>query len=951
MITKRHLVTLIINGKEAELYSQEDINLRINNVIYNPSKITTSTAEYSFSFELPKCSVNNQIFDNANDHAKVGKFGKNYSCEVYADGELIFNGTLRLKSIEADVYKCNLVSIKQNKIEDIFGDHKMNELKWYIPFVGIDSINITNQSDTSDYFFPFVSYGCFQKEPEAKYGDVNIYTGKFDLDKTLMIYQETFPPSPKITTLVKKLFEQYGYVADGDIFSDEIADKIYLSEYLKDDQDPSYNIGGSSGKCTVNFSARNMEILGTSGYTLLHGDENTLTYGYAPNASNRGTKNFNTVHVYDVWNMANFNSSRFHAGDVSTDNPWLFRNNCIVIPATGLYKVTLGATVSIFGHSFKAGVYSGYNDDIVEITVNPTNIWGEATPVELQIVRNENEVELIHGYNGTDKTVYPHEAGPESIYPSRGDGGRPGGGRPGGGRPGGGRPGGEIPGGGRPGSGRRDAARDNRRPTANSDAEWYIPQQYQMMHYDPYVSPNFVCGFSSIGRCFSFMKNYNSWATADGLVTTQFQSIGYDKVTFNSSGPGDTTSTERSDYHQQNSIGAPANNLAYNSTSKYTGQVSGIFYFNKNDIIMCKAVLRKYMESPNASDNRRTRLRDYGFEITNGRFHIEALSPNEDYVSNVSTGAWGLKTQFDTDLNIGEFLNAEEKISDFVNNFVRMFNLSVTQEGNTIFLNKQSQNLMDKKVPVDLDDRVDIRRCTAEPIDYPKSMQVKFNIDDEEAGFYNSVPSDHINDDDWKDWADIGSEKVMLDEYNESADDEEVSLSMSYCWYMPFKLRVYSTTPGKEDVETWSGNVNLPVISKDEYMIENYKMEESMENDGKGQRQRMWFRTIADKKKYLVDNVYGKQIYLAIPKGTDDNGFELSYKNKPDTLLTRYFNILAMPNSNLISVEAYLTPSEYMRIKNGAPIKVGDDIYITCEIKGYDPTGNNTTEIIAMKKM
>ena len=948
MITKRHLVTLIINGKEAELYSQEDINLRINNVIYNPSKITTSTAEYSFSFELPKCSVNNQIFDNANDHAKVGKFGKNYSCEVYADGELIFSGTLRLKSIEADVYKCNLVSIKQNKIEDIFGDHKMNELKWYIPFVGIDSINITNQSDTSDYFFPFVSYGCFQKEPEAKYGDVNVYTGKFDLDKTLMIYQETFPPSPKITTLIKKLFEQYGYVADGDIFSDEIADKIYLSEYLKDDQDPSYNIGGSSGKCTVNFSAKNMEILGTSGYTLLHGDENTLTYGYAPNASNRETKNFNTVHVYDVWNMANFNSSRFHAGEVSTDNPWLFRNNCIVIPATGLYKVTLGATVSIFGHSFKAGVYSGYNDDIVEITVNPTNIWGEATPVELQIVRNENEVELIHGYNGTDKTVYPHEAGPESIYPSSGGGRNPGR-NPGGG--GGINPGGGRPGGGRPGGGRRDAGRGDRRPTANSDAEWYIPQQYQMMHYDPYVSPNFVCGLSSIGRCFSFMKNYNSWATADGLVTTQFQSIGYDKVRFDSSGPGDTTSTERSDYHQQNSIGAPANNLAYNSTSKYTGQVSGIFYFNKNDIIMCKAVLRKYMESPNASDNRRTRLRDYGFEITNGRFHIEALSPNEDYVSNVSTGAWGLKTQFDTDLNIGEFLNAEEKISDFVNNFVRMFNLSVTQEGNTIFLNKQSQNLMDKKVPVDLDDRVDIRRCTAEPIEYPKSMQVKFNIDDEEAGFYNSVPNDHINDDDWKDWADIGSEKVMLDEYNESADDEEVSLSMSYCWYMPFKLRVYSTTPGKEDVETWSGNVNLPVISKDEYMIENYKMEESMENDGKGQRQRMWFRTIADKKKYLVDNVYGKQIYLAIPKGTDDNGFELSYKNKPDTLLTRYFNILAMPNSNLISVEAYLTPSEYMRIKNGAPIKVGGDIYITCEIKGYDPTGNNTTEIIAMKKM
>ena len=537
-----------------------------------------------------------------------------------------------------------------------------------------------------------------------------------------------------------------------------------------------------------------------------------------------------------------------------------------------------------------------------------------STPVELQIVRNENEVELIHGYDGTNKSVYPHEAGPEYF--------------------------------------RSGIFRPGPSGSTGETADWYIPKQYQMMQYDPYVSPNFICGFSSIGNCVSFMKNYNSWATADGLVTTQFQCMGYDKITGNPNGGGSLTQT-RSDYHEQNSIGAPVNNFARNSNTQYTARVSGIIYLERNDIIMAKAVIRQYQDSPNydSSSGRGDPENWYSFNITNGVFTLEALSPNETYATNVSTGAWGLPTQFDKDLNIGNFLNAEEKISDFINNFVKAFNLSVTQEGNTIFLNKQNMNLSEKKVPVDLDNRVDTRDSTSEPIDYPKSMQVNYNIDDEEAGFYYSVPEDHINDNDWKDWADRGSDKVMLNEYDDTADDESVSLNNSYCWYHDFNLRVYSNNPGYEDVETWAGTISLPIISKDEWMIDNYKMEESMQNDGKSLRQRWWFRNPADTSKWLIDNVYNRQIYLAIPTNTNSNGFELSYKNKENTLLTRYFNILAMPESNLISVEAYITPEEYMRLKNGAPIKVDNDIYITCEIKGYDPSGNNTTEIIAMKKV
>ena len=85
MLTDRHTVDLIINGKHADIYSQDKLNLRMNNVIFDPTAIQTKTGEYSFSFELPATPNNNRIFNYANNSSKLGKFSTKYDCEVIAD--------------------------------------------------------------------------------------------------------------------------------------------------------------------------------------------------------------------------------------------------------------------------------------------------------------------------------------------------------------------------------------------------------------------------------------------------------------------------------------------------------------------------------------------------------------------------------------------------------------------------------------------------------------------------------------------------------------------------------------------------------------------------------------------------------------------------------------------------------------------------------------------------
>ena len=173
MIQKRHYISIVVNGNEIELEKQESLNLRINNVIFNPTEINSKQGEYSFSFDLPITNKNSKIFSYSNNLSKVNKFNKKYECIVYADGTEIFNGKLIVKSISNESFKCNIYTAKLNTIEDIFGDSVLTNIKWEVPFENYETINGVNADLSTKYFFPLVSYGVFQKVPSSSSYDIN----------------------------------------------------------------------------------------------------------------------------------------------------------------------------------------------------------------------------------------------------------------------------------------------------------------------------------------------------------------------------------------------------------------------------------------------------------------------------------------------------------------------------------------------------------------------------------------------------------------------------------------------------------------------------------------------------------------------------------------------------------------------------------------------------------
>lgn len=953
MIQKNHKVNLVVNNQIVELENEKSLNLRMNNILYDPTKISSTQSEYSFSFDIPITPKNTRIFDFANILSKVNKFTKLYEAVVYGDGNEIFRGQLKITSIDDSKFKCNLVSVKVNKIEDIFGDSTMNQISWYVPYEGIDTIDSVNKDMATNYYFPLVCYGVFQKKPKATYSnEYNAYTSKYLFDKYNLWYPETFTPSVRLTELIKKMFEQKGYNVTGDIFEDDIAKDIYLSTHLADKQIPIYNLGNpTQGAIEVNFKMwtgkRHTDSSGSSSVSVSNLSYNlAYPYDYAGYVDGSKTYNFTQVKITEAFNTAyRYQASMPHdpmvdylyGTEFSQNNDNMYRDGYIVIPADGAYKIEMDIDIDISDNEAQEGALFYEGGKQVQKTVSHS--W-EGMPVEVQLTRNCNDTELIHGFDGKVYSVYPHEA-PNTAQTNT-TGINPGGAT--------------IHGPGSGGTGGHRFSRpiepygvyesDPDTPDPEDFNMGFMPKQGFMLCYDQLANPNFICGFSSIGNCPSVIKNGYSWSSEiDTEMHSRYNCGGYYGVNWNKT--NSEYNWKSTTFNSNNYPGAPLDLVQDNGAFKKKCHVSCVVWLNRNDMLSLKVVERMYEGGTYKEKDWPYREKQYYpryYSVVSGSVKVSAYSPNVGDLTSTDLN-YNNDTKFDKDLNLGQFLNKDVKQSDFINNFIKAFNLTVQQNGNNVNLNKNYIDFTRMLTPINLDNRVYNKNITIEPIDYPSSMRINYNIDDEEAGFYNSVPYPEINYDNWKDYADVGSEKVQLTS-NEDAQESDVTLTNSYTWYANFKYNNYA-----DDNTTILNviNLSLPIISKDEYMIENYKYEESMKVDGKGLPQRWWFRQPVnmDVQFTTVNNAF---INPSIPTNTKD-GFTLNYKNDDNTLLTRYFNITAYTSSDMIEFECYLSPQEYILLKKGAPIQINSDIYYTCSITGYDPSGNNRTKIKAMKKV
>ena len=929
MNINNHTLEIIVNGVPIDLY-EDGVNLRINKIVQDPTKIQTTQAEYSFTFNLPITPTNSKAFNYANISSKSNKFSGRFNCEVYADNISIFNGTIKVTEVSENSFKCNLFKSKINTIESIFGDSKMNEINWKVPFKGTSTINQINADESTKYYFPLVAYSLFNKLPDIQTQSGNRrYTDKYLIDNTNRFYFNSFVPSLNLVELLKRCCELKGYQLQGDIISDPILNDIFLSNYIGDGQDPLYNYGDTDmGEVDLSVSWKNYN--GT-----LYDTTNMIEYplGFVPPTRvwPASYDNYNTAFV---WNTL---QSAYSTVTVNKNNSKMYVNGGIQIPADGWYEITLDANIGIpttqgditaeqciYYVPGGSAVVNGQeitweeNRKFGNLIMNSslTTVEGKHSsffdnfPVEVQICKydaDDGEASNIN-HNIIFFGQYPNET--DDILSLNQDG--------------------SI----RFGRYSNAIAPINGLPIidANSSA----------VAIDPYNNPDFICGLSqsTYGRNYAYIKDGYSWHSdyQDTSNNSLYNMNGYYFVYTDLSASNIFQSQSgytQTDVNQNSLIGTTTRYAPEPLGRRTKGQLQMIVRLNKNDMLVPFAQTRGYYISTGSSESSVSTSNVYYQADADIRIKVRAVAPQ---ITSGKKLSYNMNSLFDKDLNLGNFNNNQQKISDFFNDVQKAFNLSFQQDGNVIVLNK---NKLDKRLtaPVDIDDKVNTSDAEFIAIDFPRSIEVKYKIDTEEEGFYRSVEDntteEQMQSNNWKDYGDYGYSKVNVSQADDATDLNQ-SLNFSYNWYQDF----YVTQQGQ------SATVSLPIIGKTEWWIEGFKYEEMAKYDGRGMTQRMWFRGSQTGINVLTNG--GEQVDITTCtnyKMYGNNVVYLNYKNGVNTLLGKYFNIYVNSASDQVDIEVYLTPMEYKLISAGSSVHFDDNIYKVIEINGYDPSGENPTKL------
>ena len=999
MVSDNHYLELYINNELVELESQKSLNLRINNVLWNPTKTTTKQSEYSYSFSIPSTRKNDQILDYANNLAKLNKFHTRYKAEVYADGNLIFDGSLTIKKfdLKKKEYNCNLVNIKFNTLEELFGEEVLSDVKWMVDYQGVETINNVNADKSTKYWFPFVSYGAFQKKPistrdseTGEYIDDDYweYTSKYNIDRYNRFYLDNFYPSLNALEEIKKCFQYKGYTVGGNAFNDPILSNIYCSTNLADDQNPTWNIGNPKfGKCELNIYASSTSENKRIWESRIYDQELKFPYflaGYEGSwESGWEAKkwNFNEITYYNLLNNASpvAATNMYHQVESADDDSY------VKIPADGWYKISLHGRCTLT-QDYQFYAMQWLRDDEWRYSSNyytPTAFHDyvminpdltTTCPIEIQLVKNDDDnLELIKGkynlnwINGRVAEgdinlqvqdvpygiTYPNRQEMISCYPHE-----------------------------QLGSAQSGTSFDNLRynfevtdytkiddtmynfakPIDNANLG-YVYKDDSIMCYDEVVSPAFICGWTTMGSnpqigrigTTAFKKNGYSWSkTSSDKQYTLYNQQGY----WQRSKVGTTEFEMYTRKNENTLLNAPTGQYVLVSDGVGMSQnaclasVNGCVYLKKDDILKLMLIRRCYRR---ANDD----IFDYNVEVNIG-LEIEAVSPR-NYQELINSGYnWLTPTEFPYELNLMNFTSNETKISDWLKNMADAFNLEYEMNGNTVDINVSKGLRKDIMTAVNIDDRVSSDDAIAEYIEYPKEMSVKYKVDTEEHGFYKSVPQEYLGQDDWKNYGESGYTVIKLNDDSYVTTSQNKQTQFSYTWYDNFTMT--------ETVYFSTGTCRIPVIEKEEYMIDEINFDEAMAHRGYNLSQRFWFRQyqaikgdngldlsveVKDEPRRIqpYSSILGvSQTFLYAPVNSIGN-FNLSYKDTERSLVTDYFDIYPMLSSNYVTVETFLTPTEYIQIKGGALVQFDDDLYYTSEISGYDPSSRNITKLKLVKKI
>lgn len=281
---------------------------------------------------------------------------------------------------------------------------------------------------------------------------------------------------------------------------------------------------------------------------------------------------------------------------------------------------------------------------------------------------------------------------------------------------------------------------------------------------------------------------------------------------------------------------------------------------------------------------------------------------------------WADPVNFDTDsINLAGFLPADTKVNEYIENFVKAFNLKLSQVSPTAFSLdvKQSKTALTTR-SINLDGIASIKDRTNSPLGLPRTYKLGFTVNTDEEGYFLT--------------GDDGG-----GEYNTGSIEDTVieqKSSFSYNWFKPI-LRGGVT-------------LQLPVISKHDVWVGGTPYGEAMTKRYTDLAMRFWYMDGFLPGDFTINDTPVK--FAKVSNSRPDS--VLNYKTVPQSILTNYFTLLGIgSDSHYTEAEAYLTPYQYADLDGSLMVSFNSDLYYAAQIDGYDPAAKNKTKLKLIRKI
>lgn len=425
------------------------------------------------------------------------------------------------------------------------------------------------------------------------------------------------------------------------------------------------------------------------------------------------------------------------------------------------------------------------------------------------------------------------------------------------------------------------------------------------------------------------------------------------------------------------------------TTDNYTGdwEINTVVWLEKGDILYQEVLIPLHenasYEDPGGctSSEWYGRVNDIGWVNTcNINYDIEIgfLNSNAEWKPRPDDGikAWGDISEYKL-TNVNQFL-PNVKCNDYLEKFLKTFNLQLTMVNSNTFSIDSNVNLNLMTNVIDIDKMVDASEAEFKPLSSESSKQLCWKNDLSETGYIHGNNSIYynrelfVNAEPWEDSGYTGN-YTITNETNTSGSLKKNESQWSYNWYKTIKFinSDYETKVGwwawDSENRNYFTEYEVPVICDSDRYKEGstfYAFEGEAPQTSKTMRL------------FFLNEYGGTPFYIKFKYDEDANGNPLlcnivmgakgcfSYENQVTNLLTytlqkakaystiteKFFN-LNINGGYQIDVPIKLSNQQYADITAGTMFKLNDGLYKIKSIEGHDVKreDNATLSLLTLK--